>query len=802
MGKKAAADPARTKLTRLLERCRTSGLHFDEALIGETGSAEAAQALVWRAVGCDAVPVGELHVRRFLLEHAMSAEGPAVLAAQLARLPPPEDGTELLAGWPRDVDALVFRAMILDAPALAEVEARCDDRVRLGLSFVRWRRGEVVPPDHAERIVTEHARSTARGHVLGSYDPTLPALDDRGVEVRLAVRTLDDVRALAGRLAPDGELRFDEALAEATRENAWATIADVEPALRRMPRAELVAQLAVRTEYTPRPGVYAIVGSTTYRMDEALALLDTRLAAGTDSPAALFAEARHLTEVGRRRSAGLDGDDAEPGDPALLAMVVVVAAARRAGGEVPADLEEVVAFGRAAAHPPLLDALVEALRTLPAARVHGWLDRVLDRDPAAIAALAAHPDATRLRDVLNGFTPLVVEALAVLGPPALPTLLEVMNGLPAERAARVRHGFVFALAAATAEGQPPPEDLDLELLVAAFDGRPMEREPYASALRAATERIVNAMPASRRTDLLNAAYTTAPMSVVAMLHSIVDDDELTTLLGTAVVDGMVTEWLLRGLGSRAVPALLAWGGRSKRAGWVRDEAQRALAPSDFAQVAHLFVDGERWRAIEKDVAAANALDPTAPRIRVYLLEEASAATPARAGSLSRLGGRAGGLSAARVPKDDDGEPLVHILTIDVDDAPELRARYPEAAAIALFTPAPREGGRAEDSALVALPRAKGGKAGTGRALAVFGIDVPRAVFDEAADEPALRAVRDRIVHAGGHLFGRPSWLQGKPFDGDDGDGFVMQIDDGLSDELNLGDGSLYVYESAIIVQSL
>lgn len=391
----------------------------------------------------------------------------------------------------------------------------------------------------------------------------------------------------------------------------------------------------------------------------------------------------------------------------------------------------------------------------------------------------------------------------MLGAPALPTLLDVMKTLPAERAARVRHGFVFALAAATAEGQSPPEDLDLEVLVAAFDGRPMEREPYAGALQAAAERIVNAMPLARRTDLLNAAYTTAPMSVVAMLHSIADDDELTTLLGTAVIDGMVTSWLLGGLGSRAVPALLAYGGRSKRAAWVREEAERALSPSAFAQVAHVFVDGERWRAIEKDVAAAIALDPRAPRIRVYLLEEASAVTPARAGSLSRVGGRPAGLPAARVPKDDDGEPLVHILTIDVADAPELRERYPEAAAIALFTPAPREGGRAEESEIVALPRAKGGKAGTGRALAVFGIDVPRAVFDDpAALDPALRAVRDRIQHAAGHLFGRPFWLQEKPFDGDDGDGFAMQIDDGLSDDLNLGDGSLYVYDSAVIVQSL
>ncbi|MDB4998821.1 MAG: uncharacterized protein JWM74_6253, partial [Myxococcaceae bacterium] len=257
-------------------------------------------------------------------------------------------------------------------------------------------------------------------------------------------------------------------------------------------------------------------------------------------------------------------------------------------------------------------------------------------------------------------------------------------------------------------------------------------------------------------------------------------------------------------GARAVPALLAWGGQSKRPSWVRVQEEAALLPADFAKVAHVFLGGEKWRAIEKDVAAAIALLPNAPRVRVYLVERASAATPAREGSLSRLGGSAHGLPAAQVPRDDDGEELTHILTLDLDDAPELRARYPRASAIALFTPAPEEGDRVEDSVIVSLPLTKTkGRASGGEALAVLGIDVPSEVFaDPESLEPALGAVQSRVWHAGAHVLGRPFWVEGKPFQADDAAGFVMQVNDGLSDELNLGDGSLYVYDDAVIKQAL
>ena len=489
----------------------------------------------------------------------------------------------------------------------------------------------------------------------------------------------------------------------------------------------------------------------------------------------------------------------------MLANVLAISAVRHLGGSaVPGDLEDLVSFARLAPHPPFLRALVSALQRLPAPRVHAWFDRIIDTDGAAMAALGAHFDEARLVEALHGFAPIVVAALSSVGPPALPALLEAMNALPAERAAPVRHAFVFVLAHHVAEGATPPEELDTELLVAAFDGRPIERLRYGHALREATERIVMAMPPERRKAVLEAAYEAAPMSMVPMLQALTDQAELDMYLGKAVVDGLVTSWILSGLGARALPALLAYGSQSTRAAWVRQEAKIGLDREDFATVANVFQGGEKWRAIEKDVAAAHALDQTAPRLRVYLLEPSNTATPAREGSRSRLGGEVHGLRPGQIPKDDDGDELTHILTLDLEDVPELRARYPRASAIALFTPRPEEGEFAEDSVVVPLPlsAARTRPRGGGEPLAVLGIDVPPEVFGDGHSlAPELHAVRDRLLHASGHVFGRPFWIHDKAAD-TDGEGFVMQINQQLVDELNLGDGALYIYEDAVIAQPM
>lgn len=810
MATKRLSSTEKKRLDRLLEHCTESG--FRNTLVEEAGGEDEAHALAWEAVANDVRWVGDLELARFLLEREPTAERAALLAAHLGRQEPPDGWGQYLPRWYIDVDTLVSRALPLAPEAFAEAEAAYEEWARLGLAFVRRRRGEVIAREDAERIAAELARSTARDTLVGRRAEitlaSLPADEDaHPPEVhRFVLQTTDDVRRLAEAIAPGGGAIFDAALVETTRENRWGTIASVEPALRTMPRDALVAELARRVcmgqTFTSR-GSYWVAGSDTYRMEEVLPLFEARLAAGLDTFTDLLADARQIAHDVAER--GVEG-----GDPVLLANVLVIAAAGRAldaGEELP-ELEEIISFARVIDHPALVQALVARLRPLPVSRVHAWIEAVVESDGAAVAALAAHWDEGLFEKLVDGAAPIVVDAIAVIGARALPVLTRAMNALPGERGARARHAFVFALDAAIAEGRAPPEELDLELLVAAFDGRPMEREPYGPLMTAATERIVVAMPAERRKALLASAYEAAPMSVVRMLHAIPDDAELTAHLGTAVIDGMVTDWILRGLGARAVPALLEYGGRSRRGSWVKEQAERALSPADFAKVAGVFVGGETWRAIEKDVAAAIAAHPNAPRVRVYLLEKAGPSTPAREGTRSHLGRVPRGVPRARVPKDDTGEELVHILTLDFDDAPELRAKYPDGSAIALFSPS-REAGSVEGSEIVVLPRAEAKtkakereRAREAEALAVFGIDVPSDVFaPEDTLDPALRAVRDRITHASGHVFGGPFWIQTKPSEGD-ADGFVMQINDALNEALPVADGAVYVYEGAIFAEAL
>ena len=73
--------------------------------------------------------------------------------------------------------------------------------------------------------------------------------------------------------------------------------------------------------------------------------------------------------------------------------------------------------------------------------------------------------------------------------------------------------------------------------------------------------------------------------------------------------------------------------------------------------------------------APTALDPGAPAGRRYLRAGAGSATPSRVRTRSRLGGVAF-IDGAIIPK-DDGEELAHVLSLDLDDVPELRARYPQ-----------------------------------------------------------------------------------------------------------------------------
>ncbi|PKN57541.1 MAG: hypothetical protein CVU56_10465 [Deltaproteobacteria bacterium HGW-Deltaproteobacteria-14] len=761
---------------------------FPESLIATCGSRDAALADVWRAVESGAYFVGELSIARFLADGDVDAERAAVVAAGLAKHATPERrGPEFLPGWGVDLDTVVCRAYAAAPDVFARSEPSYDDWAQLGLAFVRRRRGEEISTALAERVTVALARSCATdGLIRGRGDVVVQYVDGGGEEVTAALVDEASVHRFARRFDPTDAI-WPSALEAAVRENRWGRTSDVASALRTMPLGDLVAQLATRS--APEGVSF---GRYVFVVGETLDLFSAR----TDPPAALF-------DAGRALAKAAPGTDLP--SPSVVAAILAISGAQRAlasSASVASDIEEMVAFSDVLAHRALIGAFLDVLRRLPTERSRAWVAREVARSGAAVVGLAACFDATILREALRGNNRIEPEAFGPLGSAALPELLSAANELPPERAARARHAFVFALAEAARAGTPPGEELDVDLVVAAFDGRPMERESYGMRLREATEFLFAAMPEARRRPLMMLALDTAPMSAVAMLPTIESDAELDAYLAVALPDGIITDHVLRQLGPRAIAALRAHGPKAKNVSWVREAACHGLSAEDFAKVADVFVPGCKWRAIEADAARARAAHPDAPPCRVYLLERASFDYPAREGTLSRLGGSVRGLRKGDIPTDANGERQSHVLTLDLEDVPELRTMYPNARALALFCPRWEDGENFEDSALIEISEpamsARRDSAVQDRALAVFGIDVPARVFDDARSVE-LDAVHYRIRCAGGHVLGRPMFIYDKPYDEDD-TGFVCQIGDELTDELNVGFGSIYVFRDAVFMQ--
>ena len=760
----------------------------------ERGVSEEVAAVLWYAVAHAGGWAGDLAGLGGALPGGPLAGGrAATLAGHLARATPEPEVGSVLPCWPKRLDALVWRAYGQNPEAFEARALRLPSWARLGLALVQRRRGKEVPSELAAEVALALATSFAR---RGPFGWTF-AYEDEGREATLTVAGVEELRQLATLVDASTAhgSAWTEALARAVDENRWDSIAPLAPVLEALPLSRLVAHLVSRScrSDEQRLADRSAVGVwfAQFALSEALSVLTSR----ADSPDELVAEAV--------RHASLPADsDARPSRWTVATLLAVVAATRTTGDveAMATVLERLVSLDVIVGHRVLTEPLVAVARALPADRVLGWAERALRETGAAVVLLGAHFDRALFERALGEGPPPSPQGIGCVGAPALASVLAAI-AVPAtdpERQARVRHGLVFLLDELLRAGFPPDEDLDLELLIAAFDGRPMERAPYCHSLQLATERLVNAMPLDRRRAILVEARATAPMSVSAMLPSIESDAELDEHLGYAIRQGLVGSWLFRLLGARAVGPLLAHAAFSTQMAWVHDEAKTGLPSNLYAQVAGAFVPGSKWRVIEADFAGALAAMPEVPRARVYLLEPASMAYSAREGSVSRVGGAALGVRKADLPADGDG--LRHMLTLDLADVPELAPRYPGAQAIALFC----SDDDAEDATWVPIARGASLRPGAstgGTALAVRGFDVPSVVLTEQERDlgPEARAVLDRVLHASGHVFGRPFWIHATP---GASEGFLMQVNDALVDH-PFPFEALYLFDDgAVIAQTL
>ncbi|NUP10203.1 MAG: hypothetical protein HOW73_29485 [Polyangiaceae bacterium] len=775
MAKGAGSPAARKALAKRVDDLLSE---HDLASLERGVSAEIADEL-WQAVERDAVFVDDDISLCIALTHApMDAARATMLVEHLARATPESAHLAVLPCWSVRLDALVHRAYEASPEPFETRAARLPTWARHGLALVQRRQGKQVPAEIAREVALGLASSFPCG---GPFGWTFRYLDE-GRETSITVAGVDELRRFA--TIVDAEtaesVAWSEALARSVDENRWHTITSIAPVLRELPLQRLVEQLGARHSPSDeqRLADRSVIGGRTpeFSMAEAVSLLETR----DDRPEDLVAQAEHLTNA--------------HGGRAATTLLAVFAAAR--GAPV---IERLVSLDVVADHRLLAEMLIRAARGLPVDAVRRWAERAIPKSSAGVVLLGAHFDRGLFEQALREGPSPSPRAIGFVGAPALAPVLEAISGKARdeERQARIRHGLVFLLDDLRRAGTPPSEELDLELLVAAFDGRPLERAEYRHTMQAATERLVGAMPLERRRAILHEARSTAPMSVSAMLPSIESDGELDEYLAYAIQRGYVNSWIFELLGSRAIGPLLRHASSSTQMPWVHDEAKRGLPSDIYAKVAGAFVPGSKWRLVEADFERALAAMPDVPRTRVYLVEPASMAYSAREGSRSRLGGPAYGVAKADVPEDMDGQPQRHVFTLDLADVPELAARHPGIEAIALFCPGLE--GNAEDATWIEIPRlpaARGRAAANATALAVRGFDVPNTVFtapDHELGTEAL-AVLDRIHHAGAHIFGRPFFIHATG----GSDGFLMQVNNALAVDQYAFD-SLYLFDDGEVV---
>ncbi|MGN6104136.1 MAG: hypothetical protein ACTHU0_03460 [Kofleriaceae bacterium] len=693
----------------------------------------------------------------FLSTGALTVEHSKIVVEHLLHDPPEREWREVLEAWPEALDRLVYACYRAAASPFRQVDSSGQPWARRGLSLVRRRVGEAIEPEMASALVTALAESWVRGQLRGV---SIGWVDEQGAEQELVVADLESARELAHRVDPSTS--WQTTTEHAVLAHPWERFQDIAPIVERAPLHVLVAALA----RGPESG-----------LAEPLAVLDRR----NDPPDSLLGAARHEERLPRHAQ--------------TLLTVTAVHRSLNQGGSVPDDLEQLVAFAHAAADPTLARRFVEVLRQLPAARVEAWTRARLADDGAVVLAFAAHEDAGLVREVLRTGDRVSPSWFEVLGERVIPTLLGAAGELSDERAAIARHAFVFALAGAVASGSPVDPAWDIELLIAAFEGRPTERAAYRDPLREAIERVLAALPRARRETILDEADP-APMCVVRMLPTIHEDDELRGYLRAAIRRGMIDAYAIRMLGDRVLPALRAYGAEARDPAWIREQAREGLSPEQFAAVADAFeaARGRLWQTVSAEAAAARAALPGAACERVYLLQRASFTWPAREGSRSRVGGRAP--TGVRAPRG-----MFHLMTIDLAEVPELAAWYPNAGGLSVFcTEAPEPD---VDAEVIEVPSIAGPGRSAGDALAISAVDVPLEVFgDREALEPALRAIRDRIDHAGGYLLGTPTWSSAAEAPRDDED-FLGTIHETLDHRLNFGDGGiLYLYKSTSVFESL
>ncbi len=207
--------------------------------------------------------------------------------------------------------------------------------------------------------------------------------------------------------------------------------------------------------------------------------------------------------------------------------------------------------------------------------------------------------------------------------------------------------------------------------------------------------------------------------------------------------------------------------------------------------------------------------PDQTRTKVSIFERLDG--PPSDGELNRIGGRPVGIDADNWPHrgGDEDEPMHHMVTLDVEAIPTLRARVgDDVRAVALFVHSPDYNeawepynGQVEvvhlsqedvDKGLYPEDELPAGDDDP-LAFSVETVEVPEGIFwmDYDDDDPQLREIRDLVYSSHAYSGGHPLWLQNEQSAGSP---FLFQFDEGFI-WMNLGDcGVMYVFSDTAFWQ--
>lgn len=808
-------------------------------------SADDSAGLVWHLArhGLVGVAMQSAGLLNVLAERVDEASGADAIAA-LRRLPDDlgaldrgkaREWTMLTPGMLADVDKLVVHAYVHARDALLVARAEVGENLRTAIDFVRRRAGEPIADDVAAVIFKHLAEQHCEYGLALNID--VPRIVGGQVEAFHLADTAA-VRSLA--LLFGTEPAWGEAvlgwLLPRVREFRMAVDTLCERALDGL-------RIASLTEL-----VY-LFGDGYWSGENLLRVLGAR----GDSPAELFAVAGRLVREGlgplrvavdqlpeKRTPRGGGGDDDEVDDDeegddggdddyaddydggdeesdeeddveaeepgpdddrvrGLAEGLTIVGVERLGDAEVPAELDGNFELRRVyESEARYVARLRGAIARLGPTRAHAVVRRVLARPfvyGRAVVLADVHLDPAVVREIFNtvdaGEYGVDAGLLGMCGPAIVPLAAEqAANTTSVKSAAGYREAILYVLARAAA--WDPSWDVHVHLDQIPFSYGGSKVEPVLAMLQG--------LPLARHEAILRRNMERCadePWRLVRCLR--IDSSEALmeeVFAGVLARHKTVTSGSLgsglRALDTRVVAPLLRAFGATPAEGTLMRELERALDDEAFAQL-----EAGLGRPIEtKEQELRRLADGLpGPKIRVYRLKRGESPV---GDTVARIGGQPRGVVS---PPEHAGEPMQHVITLDLAQLPELAAQHPGIRSLSLYVPDPDDAEAHEEGVIVwthedELGSADGSTDGAA-ALVVEGFDVPEALFGRAT-EGDLKRVRELLYGSSGHVRGGPLWLQ-DGFEGIDAD-FLLQFDESLC-HINLGDmGVMYVFGDRITWQ--